>query len=103
MSKKSRVLKTVYQTAKGLYKAGAVTRTTMREFEAICLPSIRCYSPKQIKALRLRCNASQAVLAAYMNTTVSTVQKWEIGAKHPSGPSLKLLNIIDRGGLEALA
>jgi len=37
-----------------------------------------------------------------LNTSLSTVQKWEIGEKHPSGPSLKLLNILDRKGIEAL-
>jgi putative transcriptional regulator len=31
------------------------------------------------------------------------VQKWEIGQKSPSGPSLKLLDVIDRKGIEALA
>jgi len=46
---------------------------------------------------------SQAVFAAILNTSVSTVQKWEVGKKRPSGPSLKLLNVIERKGLEALA
>ncbi|MGH8590636.1 MAG: helix-turn-helix domain-containing protein, partial [Gammaproteobacteria bacterium] len=43
-----------------------------------------------------------AVLAAVLNTSLSTVRKWEIGEKHPSGPSLKLLNLIDRRGLDAV-
>lgn len=43
-----------------------------------------------------------AVLAAVLNTSASTVRKWEIGEKQPSGPSLKLLNLIDRKGLEAV-
>jgi putative transcriptional regulator len=42
------------------------------------------------------------VFAAYLNTSVSTVQKWEIGEKTPSGPALKLLNIVERKGLKAL-
>jgi putative transcriptional regulator len=42
------------------------------------------------------------VFAAYLNTSVSTVQKWEIGEKKPSGPALKLLDIVDRKGLKAL-
>jgi putative transcriptional regulator len=46
---------------------------------------------------------SQAVFAAVLNTSVSTVQKWEIGAKRPSGPSLKLLDVIQRKGIEAVA
>jgi putative transcriptional regulator len=42
------------------------------------------------------------VLAAVLNTSLSTVQKWEIGEKHPSGSSLKLLNLLERKGLEAV-
>ena len=45
---------------------------------------------------------SQAVFAAFLNTSVSTVQKWEIGEKRPSGPSLKLLDVIERKGVKAL-
>jgi len=30
------------------------------------------------------------------------VRSWEQGDKRPSGPSLKLLNLIDRKGLEAV-
>jgi len=47
--------------------------------------------------------ASQAVFAAFLNTSPSTVQKWEQGQKKPNGPSLKLLNLVDTHGLEALA
>ena len=55
-----------------------------------------------IPPLRKRYKISQAVLASILNTSVSTVRQWEIGAKHPSGPSLKLLNLLDRKGLEAV-
>ncbi|HWR59230.1 MAG TPA: helix-turn-helix domain-containing protein [Thermodesulfovibrionales bacterium] len=41
--------------------------------------------------MRERYKKSQAVLAAMLKTSLSTVQKWEIGDKHPGGPSLKLL------------
>ncbi len=37
-----------------------------------------------------------------LNTSLSTVQQWEQGKKHPNGPSLKLLNIVDQKGLDAL-
>jgi putative transcriptional regulator len=53
--------------------------------------------------MRIRYKASQAVFAAYLNTSPSTVQKWEQGQKKPNGPSLKLLNLVDAHGLDALA
>lgn len=101
MSKK--ILKAVHETAKGLHKAGTIATTTMREFDALCLPPLKEYTPNQIKRIRLRNNASQSVFAAYLNTSPSTVQKWEQGQKKPNGPSLKLLNLVDNKGLEALA
>lgn len=97
------ILEVVHETAKGLHKAGAMNAATMREFDALCLPPIKLYSASQIKKLRLRCKASQAVFAAHLNASLSTVQKWEQGKKQPNGPSLKLLNLVDRKGLDALS
>lgn len=99
----SKILETVHETAKGLRKAGVLDATTMRELDALCLPPIKTYTPEQIRRLRARNKASQAVFAAYLNTSPSTVQKWEQGQKKPNGPSLKLLNLVDKKGLEALA
>ena len=64
---------------------------------------VRELTATQIKAIRGRSQMSQAVFAAFLNTSLSTVQKWEIGEKRPSGPSLKLLNMIERKGVEILA
>ena len=96
------ILDAVHKTAKGLNKAGLVDEITMREFDALCLPPVKEYTARQIKRIRLKHKASQAVFAAYLNTSKSTVQKWEQGQKKPNGPSLKLLNLVERKGLEAL-
>ncbi|PXX42598.1 helix-turn-helix domain-containing protein [Undibacterium pigrum] len=103
MSKHDKLLDVLHGTAQGLHSAGVMDATTMREFDAPCLPPVQDYTAEQIKHLRLRVKASQAVFAAYLNTSPSTVQKWEQGQKHPNGPSLKLLNLVDRKGLEVLA
>ena len=96
------ILDTVHETAKGLHKAGVMDTTTMREFDALRLPPVKSYTAHQIKKLRLRYKAGQAVFAAYLNTSPSTVQKWEQGQKKPNGPSLKLLDVVDQKGLEIL-
>jgi len=101
MAKK--ILDTVHKTAEGLHDAGVMGTRTMREFDALCLPPVRDLSAAQIKRLRMRNKASQAVFAAYLNTSPSTVQKWEQGQKKPNGPSLKLLNLVKNKGLAALA
>jgi putative transcriptional regulator len=100
---RKRILEAVHETARGLRKAGVMDARTMRKFDALCLPPIRKLSAAQIKRLRTRNKASQAVFAAYLNTSSSTVQKWEQGQKKPNGPSLKLLNVVEQKGLEALA
>ncbi len=100
--KENRISEAVYETAKDLYAAGAISQTTMREFDRLCLPKVPRYSSRQIKAIRDRCNASQQVFAAYMNISPSSLQKWETGARKPDNVALKLLSLVDRKGLQAL-
>ena len=97
-----RLRRELAETVHGLYKAGAVVVKTMREFESFRVEEPKAYSAYDIKRLRLKEKASQAVFAAYLNTSVSTVQKWEVGEKTPSGPALKLLDLVERKGLKVL-
>jgi len=97
-----RLRKELIETARGLYELGAIGAKTMREMESLRVEAPKTFSAYEIKRLRLKEKASQAVFAAYLNTSVSTVQKWEIGEKRPSGPALKLLDLVDRKGLKAL-
>ena len=97
------ILEVVHESAKDLHDAGVMDQTTMREFDALCLPRVKEYTAVQIKRIRVRNKASQAVFAAYLNTSPSTVQKWEQGKKRPKGTSLKLLDLVDRKGIGALA
>ena len=83
-------------------QAGLIDKRRMLEYDALCLAPVPEYSSEKIRALRERHKLSPAVLASVLNTSLSTVRQWEIGKKHPSGPSLKLLNLLDRKGLEAL-
>ena len=92
----------IHDPARGLYDLVLVDTKTLRDFDFAQLPPLKPYSPAEIKELRLRTRASQAVFAAYLNTSVSTVRKWEIGDKRPRGAALRLLDIIDRKGLQAL-
>jgi len=92
----------LHQPASGLYDLGLPDGRTWRDFDAAQLPPLAAFSAPQIKQLRLRVRASQAVFAAYLNTSISTVQKWEIGDRKPRGPALRLLELIERKGLAAL-
>lgn len=93
----------IHETAEGLYDAGVMNEQTMHEFDAMCLPPVKHFTATQIKRIRRRNKVSQSVFAAYLNTSPSTIQKWEQGQKKPSGLALKLLNLVDRNGLALLA
>ena len=99
---KSPIFEAVYETASDLHRLGFIDKRKMRKFDVLCLDPIPAYDSDKIRALRDHLQLSQAVLASVLNTSLSTVRKWEVGDKHPSGPSLKLLNLLDRKGLEAV-
>lgn len=100
---KSPVLAAVHETAQGLYKAGVMDQITLREFDQLCLPPVEPLQPEQIKHIRESTRVSQAVFARLLNTSLSTVQKWEIGQKKPTGTALKLLHLVQKRGLEVVA
>lgn len=98
----SRVLESVLETARDLHGTGLIDKRRMRDYEALRLSPVPEYSSQKIRALRARNRLSQAVLAEVLNTSLSTVRQWEIGEKRPSGPSSKLLNLLDKRGIEGL-
>lgn len=97
------LLEVAHDIAADLHEAGAIDAHTMREFDAKCLPAVQTYAPKQIKRIRLRHKVSQAVFAAYLNTSPSTVRQWEQGLKRPSAIAFKMLNLVDHHGLVYIA
>jgi putative transcriptional regulator len=102
MKHKSRLLEAVHGTAQDLHELGFIDKRALNRYDALCIEPVPSYSAEQIRTLRDRYRISQSVMASIFNTSLSTIQKWEIGEKHPGGPSLKLLNILDRKGIEAL-
>ena len=98
----SRIIQEMQASMSGLDRALKVSKKNMRQFKEFSNLNVTCMTPAQIKALREKSSISQAVLAAVLNTSLSTVQKWEIGDKQPSGPSLKLLFLIERKGLQTV-
>ena len=100
---RSKVMASVHETAEGLTGAGVMNKQTMREFDALCLTPVRPLTPEEIRDLREREGASQAVFARYLNVTTGLVSQWERGEKHPQGASLKLLALVAENGLNGVA
>ena len=100
---KSEALAAAHETAQGLADAGVLAKRTMRAFDEMCLTPVEDMPPETIRALRLREHASQAVFARHLNVTTSLVSQWERGEKRPRGASLKLLTLVAKNGLAAVA
>ena len=100
---KSDAFEAIHSAASALHKAGAVDKHTMRSFDASCVSVPAPLEPREIRAIREKAHVSQPVFARYLNTSESTVEKWETGAKRPSGIALKLLAIVQKYGLDVLA
>src|SRR4051794_25973584 len=97
-SYRSDAFEAAHTSAKALRKVGAIDKATMRDFDAACLSVTPVFAPKDIQRLREVNRVSQPVFARYLNTSESTVEKWETGAKRPSGMALKLLAIVQKHG-----
>ena len=93
----------VHETALGLNEAGVLDKQTMKAFDDMCLTPVESLSPDQIRDIRLKEKASQAVFARYLNVTTGLISQWERGEKHPRGASLKLLTLVARKGLQSVA
>lgn len=98
----SKIIESLREDFKALHEAGAISKVTMREFDAISPPPVRAFGAAEIRQLREALNFSQPVFALHLHTTASTVRKWEQGETRPAGPALKLLNIIADKGLQAI-
>ena len=100
---RSDAMAAIHETMEALHDTGAIDKQTMRRFDNACLTPIRPLKPTEIKAIREKENVSQTVFANYLNVTTSLVSKWERGEKRPSGASLKLLSLVEKNGLAAVA
>lgn len=96
---RSPIMAAIHETAEGLHSAGVMDKRTMRQFDEACLTQVRPLTAQEIRNLRLRERASQAVFARYLNVTSGLVSQWERGEKNPKGASLKLLSLVERYGL----
>ena len=88
---KSEAFEAIHTSVVGMYRAGTVDKATMRKFDESCLSIPAPLEPERIKQIRLSQNVSQPVFARYLNTSESTVEKWETGVKKPSGMAYSVL------------
>lgn len=68
----------------------------MNDYIKCSIEPVRKLSPQELKNLRIKCKMSQAMFASALGSTKSTIEKWEMGLREPSGSTLRLLNLIDK-------
>lgn len=100
---KSDAFEAIHSAVSDMHEIGLATKRTMRRFDELCIAETPEFDAAAVARIRKQANVSQAVFAAQMNTSLSTVQKWETGAKHPSGIAAKLLQVVEKHGIEVLA
>ena len=100
---KSDAFAAIHQTVSDLFDAQIIDKKTMHDFDESCLTPVHAFSPLDIKNLREREHVSQMVLAYHLNISKESISQWERGLKKPAGPSLKLLALIEKKGLDAIA
>jgi putative transcriptional regulator len=103
LSYRSEIAGAIHEMMSDAHEVGVVSNETLRSFDATCLPAAPALAAEEIRALREREHVSQPVFAAYLNVSRNLVSDWERGVKRPGGPALRLLSIVQRKGLQALA
>jgi len=98
----SDILDMAHDMAKDLHEVGAMDDITMRMMDRICVPNTPRFTAVEIKRIRSKTRMSQPVFAQFLNVGPTTVAQWEQGKKTPGGSSARLLDVIDRKGIEAI-
>ncbi len=89
------MLATAHSLASALHRVGALDSVDMRAMDRLCLPPRPDYSAPDIKRIRTATRMSQPVFARLLGVDKSSVTQWERGVKRPSGPALRLLEVLD--------
>ena len=89
------VLATAHGLATALHRVGVLDAVDMRDMDRLCLPPRPDYGGPEIKRIRAATRMSQPVFARLLGVDKSAVAQWERGVKRPSGPALRLLEVLD--------
>lgn len=89
------VLATAHALGAALHRVSAMDATTMRDLDALCLPARPDYGGAEVQRIRAAARMSQPVFARLLGVDKSAVAQWERGAKRPSGPAARLLEVLD--------
>ena len=99
-----RILAEMLETAADLNRHGLMSKEDMVELGALC-DAPPAYTAERVTEVRTsKARMTQSVFALFLNVSVSAVQQWEspTSGKHPTGAAAKLIQIIEKKGVEAI-
>lgn len=101
---KSDLLSAAYDTAIGMHKAKIISDEEFADYEKACMVhAVPEFDGAKIKALRQKNGINQKTLALCMNVSVSAVRQWEQNQKRPGNACCKLLDLIERHGIDYIS
>jgi putative transcriptional regulator len=98
----------ILETADGMFRSGILDEETYDKIKSRHLPDgeraieIPVPTGEDIRSMREKANLSQAVFARKLHLSASYVSQLERGVRQASGPTLVLLNLIRKRGIEAI-
>jgi putative transcriptional regulator len=97
----SRILKEIHGSVTKGYEAGIIGLRTMQKFDKLCMIDSHAMKPEEIQNIRKNIvKVTQPEFAKILSVSPSTIAKWESGNKKPSGLALKILNLIEKKGID---
>lgn len=60
------------------------------------------YDKDQIREIRMNAQMTQHVFADYLGVSVKTIEAWERGRTHPTGPACRLIGFLADNQLQSL-
>ena len=100
--KYSPILAAMWETVQGLHAAGVITTEQLHRHARVPQADRVDFAPERLLRIRKAQRLSQAAFAELLNVSASSVRQWERGAKVPSGASLRLLQLVEKNGIEML-
>lgn len=64
---------------------------------------VKEFNSEEIRQIRNNAGMTQTVFANYMGVSKKTVEAWECGRTHPTGPAYRLLDILHEGKEKSLS
>ena len=63
----------------------------------LSIDPVKEYKSEEIRDIRVSAGMTQSVFADYMGVSKKTVEAWEGGRSHPTGPAFRLMSVLSTG------